>query len=311
MNDGLPRLVNPWTPIIGATFGWAIGSVLTRAVLVRGVSTWTMIPIRMVFALASLLLLAAVTKRFRTTDPMAWRRGIVLGTVAMALPMVLMTLAFEDLPVSIGGLLIALVPLATVGAAHFLVDGERFHLRALPGLLLALLGSALLVGLGAGAIEGVGNLWRGVLLMVAGVTMAGIGGALSRRFALEVPSNDLVLPQFTVNTVVVVLILPLFVSVDLAAVNTVNWWLIAGVGTLGTTLAFGSFLIAAGVNPASRLAMVGYTIPVVAVILAIIFLGESLTLAIVGGALLILGGVVLVERATPEHVPEPGVATPR
>lgn len=302
--------MNPWTPLAGATIGYSMGSVLTRAVLVRGVNTWTLIPIRMAFALTSLIVIVLVSRRFWTTDPRAWRRGLVLGVVGMTFPMTLMTLAFEDLPVSLGGLLIALIPLATICAAHFLVDGERFQVRALPGLLIALAGCAVLVGFGGGSVVGVDNLWRGVLLMIAGVSMAGIGGALSRKFALEVSSNDLVLPQFTVNTLIVGLVLPIFFSFDVSAVDGTSWWLIAGVGALGTTLAFGSFLTAAGLNPASRLALVGYAIPVLSVILAIVFLDESLTLAIIAGAILIIAGVVLVERST-THVPEPGVATAR
>lgn len=301
--------MNAWTPLIGATLGWAAGSVLTRAVLVRGVSTWTMIPLRMLFALGSLAIVMLVTRRFWTTDPRAWRRGLILGSVAMACPMLLMTLAFEDLPVTLGGLLVALIPIATIGAAHFLVAGERFQRRSLPGLLIALLGSALLVGVG-GEASGVGNLWRGVILMLAGVIMAGIGGALSRRYAVELSSNDLVLPQFTVNTVLVVTLLPLIFGFEGGSVDGVSWWLIAGIGVLGTTLAFGSFLVAAEINPASRLALVGYAIPVVAVALAVLFLGEHLTVAILGGAILILTGVVLAERST-KHVPEPGVATAR
>jgi drug/metabolite transporter (DMT)-like permease len=302
--------MNPWTPLAGATLGWAAGSVLTRAVLVRGVSTWTMIPLRMGFALVTLLAVIAVSRRFWTTNPVAWRRGLVLGGVAMALPMVLMTLAFEDLPVSLGGLLIALIPIATITAAHFLVGGERFQMKAIPGLALALAGSALLVGVGGASMEGVGDLWRGVGLMIAGVIMAGIGGALSRRYALEVSSNDLVLPQFSVNTVVVSMLLPLFFDFEIATIDAASWWMIAGIGALGTTLAFGSFLVAAGVNPASRLAIVGYTIPVLSVILAVIFLGETVTPAVVGGAALIITGVVIADRAT-SHVPEPGVATAR
>jgi drug/metabolite transporter (DMT)-like permease len=144
--------------------------------------------------------------------------------------------------------------------------------------------------------------------MFGGVIAAGVGGALSRRFALEIPSNDLVLPQFVVNTVLVTLILPFLLDFEIAAVDGVSWWLIAGVGVLGTTLAFGSFLAAAGLNPASRLALVGYAIPVLSVALAVLFLNETLTMEIVGGAVLITGGVVLAERGT-THVPEPGVAT--
>jgi drug/metabolite transporter (DMT)-like permease len=301
--------MNPWTPLALATFGWAAGSVLTRAVLLEGVNTWTLIPIRMVFALASLFIMILVTQRFWTTNPHAWRRGLLLGTVAMALPMILMTLGFADLPVSLGSLLVALIPIATIGAAHFLVEDERFRAKALPGLLIALVGSALLVGVGGDSIAGVGDLWRGVGFMVAGVALAGVGGALSRRFALEVSSDDL-LPQFVVNTIVVVVFLPLVAPFDIASVQGVSWWLILGIGTLGTTMTFGSFLIAAGMNPASRLAIVGYTIPVLSVALAVVFLDEQLTVPIVAGAALIVLGVIFTERAT-KHVPEPGVSTVR
>jgi drug/metabolite transporter (DMT)-like permease len=302
--------MNPWTPLVAATVGWAASAVLSRAILLRGVNTWTLIPIRMVLALATLGVVISLTGRFVHTNGDAWRRGLVLGTVAMAFPMVLMTLATEDLPVTLGSLLIALVPLATIGAAHFLVEGERFRAKALPGLLIALIGSALLVGIGGGSVEGVGNLWRGVALILSGVLMAGIGGALSRRFALEVPSDQLVLPQFTVNTVVVVVLLPLFFDFDAGAVDGTSWLLLIALGVIGTTVAFTSFLIGAGVNPASRLALTGYAVPVVAVALAVTFLGEKLTPALVGGAILIIIGVVLAERST-KHVPEPGVATAR
>lgn len=302
--------MNPWTPLVAATVGWAVSTTLTRATLVRGVDTWTLIPLRMAFALITLFAVMALTGRFRTTTTASWKRGLTLGTVGMAFPMTLMTLSLEDLPVSLAGLLIALVPLATIGAAHFLVQGERFQVKSLPGLMLALLGSVLLVGLGGGSIDGVGNLWRGVILVASGVVLAGVGGALSRRFALEMPPDHLVLPQFTVNTAIMAGVVPFFIPIDIGAIDTPSWLMIATIGAVGTTLAFAMFLIGAGMNPASRLALTGYSVPVLAVALAVIFLGEKLTLPIIGGAALIIIGVVLAERST-DHVPEPGVAISR
>lgn len=302
--------MNPWTPLLAATLGWGASAVLSRAAILRGVDTFTLVPLRMVFAMITLALVIAVTGRFRRPGREAWKRGLVLGTVGMAIPMTLMTLALEDLPVSLGGMLVALIPLATIGAAHFIVPGERFQTRSLPGLLIALIGSAVLVGIGGETVSGVGDLWRGVGWMIIGVTAAGIGGALSRRFALEVPSDQLVLPQFTVNTIVVLVVTPLLFDIDVGSVDGVSWLLIAGVGAVGTTLTFTSFLIAAGMNPASRLALTGYTVPVVALTLAVLFLGETITLAILGGATLILTGVILADRAT-DHVPVAGVTTSR
>ncbi len=282
--------------------------MLSRALLQDGINTFTMLPMRMVFAMASLFALIGLTRRFGVSSLAAWRRGAVLGLVGMGLPMGLMTLALEDLPVAIGGLLVALIPLATVAAAHFLVDGERFQAKSLPGLLVALVGSGILVGEGGESIAGVGNLWRGVFYITVGVILAGVGGALSRRYALEVSGTDLVLPQFTVATFILFAAWP-FLGVGGTGTWTVTDWLLVGlVGVIGTTLPFASFLVAADVNPASRLALTGYSTPVVAVALAVIFLGEVITPAVVIGAVLIVGGVVLAERST-THIPEPGVVT--
>lgn len=302
--------MNPWAPLIAATVGWGASAVLNRAAILRGLDSWTIVPLRMVFAMITLGLVIALSGRFKSATKAAWWRGAILGVVGMALPMLLMTLGLEDIPVSLGGLLIALIPIATIGAAHFIVEDERFKAKALPGLILALLGSAFVVGVGGETVDGVDNLWRGVLFTIAGVAMAGLAGALSRKYALEVPGEELVLPQFTTNTLLLFAAVPFTFGMDIDAVDGGSWLLLIGVGAIGTTLAFGSFLVAAAINPARRLALTGYSVPVVAVTLAIIFLGERLTLAVATGAVLIITGVILTERAS-THIPAPGVATSR
>jgi len=284
--------------------------VLNRAALLQGVDTMTLVLLRMAFALTTLVIYIAVSGRLKSTSATAWKYGLLLGTLGMAVPMTLMTASLNDLPVSLGGLLVALVPLATIAAAHFVVPGERFQVRSLPGLLVALTGSGVLVGIGGGSVEGIGNLWRGVTFMLCGIVAAGVGGAMSRRLALRVPGRELVLPQFTVNTVVLAIVVPIGFGLHVESVHGISWLLVAGVGVVGTTVAFASFLVGAGMNPASRLALTGYAVPVVAVALAVTFLGEHLTVSIATGAVLIVAGVILAERAT-SHIPEPGVATAR
>ena len=65
-------------------------------------------------------------------------------------------------------------------------------------------------------------------------------------------------------------------------------------------------MIAAELNPAARLWVAAYLVPVIAVTLAVIFLGEELTPAVMVRALLIISGVIVTERSS-RHVPVPGV----
>ncbi len=297
--------MNPWTPLIAATVGWAVSVVVNKVILARGVDTVTLVPIRTAIGLVTLLLIALATRRFWTRSQRAWARGAILGVAAMALPNMVMTRALEDLPVSLGGLLIALIPITTVIAAHFILEDEKFQKRSLPGLLIALAGTGLLVGVGGETVEGVGNLWRGVTFSLTGVTLAGIGRALTRRYALDVPSEELVLPQFLACTVVLFVFVPIFFDFRPSTVDggSLGWLVVLGVA--GTALPFATFIIAAAINPAWRLGLTGYTVPVLAVALAVIFLGETLTPAIISGAVLIVGGVILAERAgKPIPVPE-------
>lgn len=293
--------MSPWTPLIAATFGWACSAVLSKVALNRGVDAVTLVPIRLGFALAALLVVIGLTGRYRARTGEAWKRGAVLGVVGMGLPNLILTRALEDLPVSLGGLLLALIPVTTVAAAHFLCPGERFRSKSVPGLVIALAGMALLVGVGGDDIAGVVDLWRGVGFSLAGVTLAGIGGALTRRYALEVDKHELVLPQFAVGTLVLFTLIPPIFGLDLAAVDGTSLGVIAVIGTIGTTLPFTAFIVAAALNPAWRLGLTGYSVPVLAVLLAVLFLGEPFTATMAMGATLILGGVVLADRANRDH----------
>jgi len=302
--------MNPWTPLIAAILGWGSAAVITRALLGSGISTFTVVPLRFGIALIVLVIVARFWKRFRGFDPRHWVRGSILGVIALALPNTFFTMGLEDLPVSLGGLLVALIPAATVGAAHFLVEGEKFDPRSIPGLIVALIGTGILVGLGGGALEGVGNLARGVTLSLIAVVLAGLGGALTRRFALEVGGDGLVIPQFAGATAICLAAMPFLDTTPLTSIGASGWALLIGLGVFSTALPFSAFLIAAQVNSAARLGVAGYVVPVIAVLLAVIFLGESLTVSIAVGAVMIIGGVVLIERSS-RHVPVPGVNTAR
>jgi probable blue pigment (indigoidine) exporter len=137
------------------------------------------------------------------------------------------------------------------------------------------------------------------------VTLAGVGGAISRRFTIEVSPARLVLPQFAFGLLALLVGLAVVGGGRPSPIDTNLWWLLAASGVIGTALPFAAFLFAAEINPASRLAITGYTVPVIGTIGALIFLGEAFTGVMVVGALLILAGVYLSERIA-RYVPAPG-----
>lgn len=300
--------MNSWIPLIAATLGWGLSNVLGKAVLNDGVDTFTYLPLRYAIGLITLLGFLAATGRIQPVGPDAWKKGALLGLVNMSVPTMLMTKGLEFIPATVGSLLIALIPIATVSSAHFVVAGERFKARTLPGLIVSLVGVSFLIDGGIEVVPRVSDLIIGVVLTTLGVLLAGVGGAVSRRFALKTPPSQLVLPQFVVGLVSLLIALPLFGSGD-SGISTISsdvWWLILASGTLGTAVPFAAILFAAEHSPASRLAITGYVVPVLATIGAILFLGESFSSIMIFAAILILAGVYWSERAA-NYEPTPVV----
>jgi drug/metabolite transporter (DMT)-like permease len=269
--------------------------VVSRALVVDGLGAWSIFPGRFVIGLGSLIAGLAVSGRMAGSRPGDWRRGTVLGLVNMAGPTVFLTLALEEIPASLNGLLVAIVPIATVLAAHVLVPGERFSTAGLPGLVVALVGVGVLLGR-PGPVGG-GSLMLGVALSLVGIGFAAVGGALSRRYALETPVTRLVVPQFvTATLVLLVLAVPAGGYPAYPDLTAAQWAGLAWLGLVSTTIPFFAFLRAIEIAPTAQVALIGYLVPLVGVAGGVIVLGEPLSLGLVAGGTLILIGVVAADR---------------
>lgn len=293
-----PRSLIPHAPgvaFIAATLGFGVGNVLAKVILDRGVNALELLPIRFLVAVTSLMAVLAATGRLRRLGLDTWRQGSLLGVVNMAAPSILMTIGLEHVSASVTALLVGLIPLTTVAFAHRLIDGERMHRGLLPGFVLALVGTGLLVEAEGGPGT---NPALGISLIVLGVLAAGAGGALTRRFALSTPAAELVLPQFVAATGVV--LVAALVSGSLEGISRMDlgsWGLIALLGTACTALPFGSLLWLSELTTAARVALMAYLVPVVGVAGGVVILDEPLGWRLVSGGALILAGVVLADRS--------------
>ncbi len=301
--------MNPWTPLAAATLGWGLSNVLSKAVLNADIDTFDFLPLRYSIGLVALVAFLAATGRLYRPELAVWKKGTVLGLLNMSVPTLFMTKGLEFIPATVGSLLIALIPIASVLAAHYIVPDEPFRPRTLPGLALSLIGVGFLISGGSEVVPDLSDLIVGVTLTTIGVLLAGVGAAISRRYTLTTPSEQLVLPQFATGLLTLLIILA-FVGggTESAPFDSGIWWLIIASGTLGTAVPFAAYLFAAELNPTRRLAITGYVVPMLAAIGAILFLGESFTIFMIVGAVLILAGVYMSERAA-KYAPVVGEAS--
>ncbi len=289
-------LDNPWTWIALAALGFGGGFPLSKALLDSGVGVWQFFTPR--YVVAVVLVLGFITRR-GLSDPISRNRGAALGLLNLALPTVLLTFATDLLPASVAGILVAFVPIATITCAHVVVPGERFVARRLPGLTIAVIGAVMLLT-GSRTSDGVALSVLGIIVGILGVAAAGLGGALTRRFAMQTPAIDLAATQFVVAAIALVIVSAPAGGLELGGFDAGQWIGLVLMAILSTALPFYAILKAAETASAATVANVGYLAPVVAAGGAIVFLGDPVTAAFAVGATLIIAGVWLSDRlATP------------
>jgi drug/metabolite transporter (DMT)-like permease len=284
---------SPWPWIALATFGWSTGNITSKLALDGGMDPVALTLVRFVVAAVGMLsILAAAGQLDRDHD---WRRGGAIGTLNMALPPVFFTIALVTLDASLAGLLIALIPAASIVAAHFIVPGERFRAWRVPGLIVAFAGIAVLLG----GVEGIESsaLWGAVGWSMLGVVAAGMGGAVSRRFAIHTPARRMVVPQFLAAALTLMLLgFPAGTWGQLSGLPGDVWGWAITTGLVGTITPFYSFLQVVERAETATAALIGYLVPVMSAIGAVIFLGDPVTASLILGGTIIVMGVVLADR---------------
>lgn len=219
------------------------------------------------------------------------KHWLILGTTNGWAPNVLVAYALIQLASGPAAMIQAAGPLVTAVVAHLLFAEERLSSRRLVGIGFGMVGVALLIG--PRLVEG-GGTALGVLAMV-GVTLGYAIGNLYTRAVPDVSGDParLALGQQVVSGLVA-LGLTLAVS-GRAAFGPVADHLPAmlALGLLCTAIPMAIFMRLIRRAGPTRAAMTGYLVPVVATIMGVAVLGETLELRQIIGGCIILAGVFL------------------
>jgi drug/metabolite transporter (DMT)-like permease len=279
---------------------WGIPYLLIK-VAVGELSPPTLVLGRCLIGSAILLPMAAVRGEIRPLLPY-WKVILLYTVVEVSGPWLLLSHAEQSLPSSLTALIVAGVPLIGAVLAWRTGGRDRLDGRALVGLVLGLLGVALLVGLDVSVRD-----W----LAVVEVALVALGYALgpliiSRRLT-HAPVYGVIAASLVLTAIIYippgVLLAPAHVpSLQVIAA-------VVGLGVVCTAVAFIAFFaLISEVGPV-RATVITYVNPAVALLLGVVLLAEPLTLGASGGFVLILAGSALTARRAQE-APLPAVAEP-
>lgn len=294
-----------------ASLGWGTAGIATRAALQEGLGPYEITAVRALIATGAVAILLAATRGPLRLDRRRWQLGLVLGSMNMAVPLVLTTVAVQHASAGFVGLLVANIPVGTALWANWLLPAERLDFPKVIGLAISVAGIVVLMAGGDSGLGDQGSPALAVTLSTIGLACASYGSVHVKRHAPDLGALDLAGPQFAVGAALMVPLMAITEGAPVEATGT-GWALLVYLGIAGTVLPFSLFYWSLRSISATEASLVGYVVPVVGLIGGAALLSEQITPVIAAGGLLIIVGVVVTQHAA--HVaphPAPGAAAER
>ena len=219
-----------------------------------------------------------------------WWKAIVLGVLNIAMFFPLIFLAAYHLPGGLASTLQATSPLAVMAVAWLLI-GERTGVVRVAAAAVGLVGVGLLVVRNPGGVDA-----AGLAGAFGSVLVGALGFVLVKRWEAPVDMLTLVSWQLVVGGLVLVPVALLVEgpppTVDLPAALGLGW-----VAVVATGLAYVCWFRGLRLMSAGAVSLIGLVNPVVGTLLGVVFAHEAFGALQAFGMVLVLGGVVVGQRA--------------
>jgi drug/metabolite transporter (DMT)-like permease len=261
----------------------------------RGFPPITLVFLRMSLAIPLMLAALWFLKEKLPTDSKSWRQLFVLGALNAALPFILFFWGQTRIESGLASILNATTPLWGVVTAHFLTQNEKATPARIVGVLLGMAGIIVMVG--TDALAGIsGSVLAQIACLTA--TLFYAFGAIYARTLSQSTITPLSVAAGQVITAALIL-LPVMLIVDLPwTLASPGWDAWAGAFALaipGTAIPYFLYFRLIDTAGASNAMLVAFIMPVVAIILGIVALGETVELKEIAGAALIALGLLAID----------------
>jgi drug/metabolite transporter (DMT)-like permease len=276
--------------LLGAIWG---GSFFFARIAVSEMHPLTLVLFRVAIAAAALHLYLAVRgPSFRLALPLAGS-FLILGLINNVLPFSLIFAGQKEMGAGLASVLNATTPFWTILIANAFTADEKLSLNKVAGVLLGIAGVAVMVGPGIVASLG-GPVWAKFAMVGASLSYA-VTLVFARRFK-AVPPAIVATGQLTASTIIMLPVVLLWNGpAGLLAASPPVWAAVLALALVSTAFAYILYFGVLGSAGATNASLVTLIVPVSAILLGFVFLGERLELFEVAGMLLIGLGLVTID----------------
>ena len=264
-----------WSLLITLSVLWG-GSFFFVGIAVDALPPLTIVALRVGLAAIALNVIVVAMGLNMPRNRRLWCAFLGMGLLNNMIPFSLIVWGQTHIASGLASILNATTPFFTVIAAHYLTSDERLSGGRLVGVMLGFVGVVFMFG--PGVIEGLGTNTLAQLAVLGAAVSYAFAGIFGRRFR-NLGCSPLVAATGQISASAVVLI-PLALLVDqpwMLPLPTMEvWGAVAGLALFSTALAYVLYFRILATAGATNLLLVTFLIPISAILLGILFLGEQL-----------------------------------
>jgi drug/metabolite transporter (DMT)-like permease len=287
-----------WVLLITLTIMWGSAFAFTK-IAVAVFSPSAIVVVRLIIAAVLLGVLVALQRRAIPRSPRLWLFMVAIALLGNVVPFYLIAWGQQDVDSGLAGILMSIMPLVVLLLAHFYVAGERLNWHRIAGFVLGFSGVVVLTGPSVLlSLQGVSSELLAMLAVLGGAVCYGVSAILSRLR----PESD------PIESAAITIVLAALMSLPLMPADAlqVSHWLgrtdallaVIALGVFSTALpAIVYFHLITSAGP-HFVSFLNYLIPLWAVALGAVLLGERPTLQDLVALVIILGGIAVARRET-------------
>jgi drug/metabolite transporter (DMT)-like permease len=283
-----------WVMLITLATVWG-GSFLFNAILVAELPVITIVAIRVTVAALALWGFVRVTGRKIPTTPQVWGALLILGVLNNAIPFSLIVQGQTQITSGLAAILNATTPLFTILVAGFFLTDERFSILRVLGVIVGFSGVILMVG--PEALGGLGADFWAQLCALGAALSYGFASVFGRRFReLKVDPVMVATGQVTMSSLV---LWPIALWIDgpqdILGLSFNAAASMFGLAVLCTSFAYVVYFLILERAGATNISLVTFLVPISAIILGVLVLGESILIKEFIGMTLIGLGLAIID----------------
>lgn len=283
-----------WMRLLALSLLWG-GSFFFVEIAVTALPPFTIVALRVGLAATALHVFLVLRGQRMPADPRIWAAFLGMGFLNNLVPFSLLVWGQTQIASGLASILNATTPLFTVLVAHALTRDERLTAGRAGGVMVGFAGVVLMIG--PDALWGIGADVLAQLACLGAALSYAFAAVFGRRFAATgIGPVRTATGQVTASTAMLV---PLALLVDrpwtLAMPGAGVWAAVAALALISTAFAYILYFRILGTAGATNILLVTFLVPISAILLGTLVLGERLAAEHFGGMAMIGLGLAAMD----------------